>query len=459
MFADLMHLSPLDGRYAHQLGALREHFSEYALIRARVDIEIRWLIALVPKVPTLHALSDQHTAALQALVDHFTPKDAHAIKDIEKVIHHDVKAVEYWLCQQLHTLSLGPYTPFIHFGCTSDDINNLAYARLIKRTRVQLVENLHTVGEILQSLAHRYAHLPMLSRTHGQSATPTTLGKEFATFAYRLYQAQRIITDIPILGKCNSTVGNLNTLSVAYPQEDWFTHTRLFVEQLDLVFNPYTTQIENHDGLAQLFGALLHTNVILIDCTRDMWGYLSLGYLTQTIRATDVGSSTMPHKVNPIDFENAEGNLGLANALFNHFVEKLPISRWQRDLSDSTVLRNIGVSFGHCLLAYQALQNGLHTLVADEKVITHDLNQHWEVLSEAIQTIMRAQGITQAYDIVKQKTRHHSTMNQKSYQALVRSLPLSPANKRRLLALTPEKYTGIAGGLAEQVDCFGHRTP
>jgi adenylosuccinate lyase len=445
-------LSPLDGRYAARTAPLREIFSEYGLIRHRVLVELRWLEALAaePAIGEIAPFSPETLAALEAIADGFSEADARRVKEIEAVTNHDVKAVEYFLKEKTGALpEVARAAEFIHFGCTSEDINNLAYALMLKRTRAEvLLPRMDRVIEALAALARRYADTPMLARTHGQPASPTTLGKELAVFAWRLKRQREQFARVEILGKMNGAVGNFNAHYVAYPEVDWPSLARRFVEErLGLVWNPYTTQIEPHDYIAELCDALARFDTVLIDFCRDVWGYISLGYFRQQVVAGEVGSSTMPHKVNPIDFENAEGNLGLANALARHLAEKLPVSRFQRDLTDSTVLRNLGAVFGYALLACDSVLRGLGKLEADPECLAADLEANWEVLAEAVQTVMRRYGVPDAYEKLKNLTRgQHITREQLA--DFVHDLPIPDEAKARLLALRPATYTGNAAAQA-----------
>ena len=448
-------LSPLDGRYHGRMDALRGYFSEFGLIRFRVLIEIEWLKALSaqPGVPEVAPFSAATLAQLDALDTNFSETDAAAIKSIEATTNHDVKAVEYWLRENLcGNPEIARALEFIHFACTSEDINNLSHALMLKGTRATvLLPTLQVLTERLKSLAHQFAELPMLCRTHGQTATPSTLGKEMANVVYRLQRAEQRLASIEILGKINGAVGNYNAHLAAYPDVDWEGFAKRFVEARGLTFNPSTIQIEPHDYMAELFDAYARINTILLDLNRDIWGYISLGYFKQKVVAGEVGSSTMPHKVNPIDFENSEGNLGLANALLKHMSEKLPISRWQRDLTDSTVLRNMGVALGYTLLGYESCLKGLHKLEANPQRIAQDLDNSWEVMAEPIQTVMRRYGIANAYDRLKELTRGQSGINRASLRAFIATLEIPEAEKQRLLQLSPDTYTGKAADLARRV--------
>jgi adenylosuccinate lyase len=454
-YANLTALSPLDGRYRAKVEPLSELFSEYGLIHQRVRVEIEWLryLAQCPQIAEVRPLSPAATAQLQALVAQFSHEDASRVKQIESDTNHDVKAVEYFLRERFtDNAELNAVKGFIHFGCTSEDINNLAYALMLKAGREQvLLPHMSRLIDVLEDLALRYAEQPMLARTHGQPASPTTLGKELANSARRLQRQHQQLASVEIMGKFNGAVGNYNAHRVAYPEIDWPALCRGFVEQLGLVCNPYTTQIEPHDYLAELFDALARFNNVLLDLCRDIWAYISIGYFKQKVVEGEVGSSTMPHKVNPIDFENAEGNLGLANALLRHLADKLPVSRWQRDLTDSTVLRNMGVALGHSLLAYESCLRGLGKIDADPDRLNQDLENNWEVLAEAIQTVLRRHGIDDAYERLKKHTRGRANVNRESLQRFIETLEIPPASKQALLALRPDRYTGYAAALANQV--------
>jgi adenylosuccinate lyase len=447
-------LSPLDGRYEKSADPLRPYFSEAALIRHRVLVELEWLKALAAerRIRELKPFSRATAAALDRLVAGFTEKDATHIKNIEAETNHDVKAIEYWLKGRLaKNAQVQRSLEFIHFACTSEDINNLSYALMLAHSRDRvMLPRLGALIEALRQLARRHAARPMLSRTHGQPASPTTLGKEMANFAARLKRARDAIERVPLLGKINGAVGNYNAHAVAYPGFPWEAFCRRFVERLGLEFNPYTTQIEPHDSCAELFDAYARANTVLLDLDRDLWGYISLGYFRQKTKAGEVGSSTMPHKVNPIDFENSEGNVGVANALLRHLAEKLPVSRWQRDLSDSTALRNVGNALGHTLLAYNACLRGLAKLEADPARMAEDLEANWEVLAEPVQQVMRKHGVPEAYEKLKALTRG-KRLDRRALAAFVRSLPIPADARRRLLALTPATYVGIAPALAKRI--------
>jgi adenylosuccinate lyase len=447
-------LSPLDGRYARSVDALRAHFSESALIRYRLRVELEWLKALAaePAIVELKPFSARTVAALDKLVDKFSGKDAAAIKAIEARTNHDVKAIEYWMKDRLAgNREVERSLEFIHFACTSEDINNLSYALMLSEARAKvMLPKLDEVINTVRSLAHRHADLAMLSRTHGQPASPTTLGKEMANFVHRLRRARARIAGVAVLGKINGAVGNYNAHMAAYPAFGWEAFCGRFVGGLGLEFNPYTTQIEPHDCCAELFDAWAGANTVLLDLDRDLWGYISLGYFKQRLKAGEVGSSTMPHKVNPIDFENSEGNIGVANALLRHLADKLPVSRWQRDLSDSTALRNVGNALGHTLLAYVACLRGLGKLEANPARLAEDLDANWEVLAEPVQQVMRRHGVADAYEKLKDLTRGKG-IDGKRIAAFIRTLPIPAEARKRLLALTPALYTGLAADLARRI--------
>jgi adenylosuccinate lyase len=454
MPAPLAALSPLDGRYANAVDPLRGYFSEQALIRYRVRIELAWLEALAaePAIPELKPFSEETRAELAGLLEAFGERDAEHIKKIEAETNHDVKALEYWLRARLaQNPEAQRALEFVHFACTSEDINDLAYALMMRESRdAVMLPRLTGLVEALKKLAHDHAALPMLSRTHGQPASPTTLGKEMANFAHRLQRAASAIAAVPVLGKANGAVGNYNAHVLAYPELDWPGFGRRFVESLGLRFNAYTTQIEPHDWMAELLDAYARANAVLLDFDRDLWGYIALGYFRQRLKKGEVGSSTMPHKVNPIDFENSEGNAGVANALLRHLADKLPVSRWQRDLSDSTAQRNLGTALGHTLLAYTACLRGLAKLDADPERLAADLDANWEVLAEAVQQLMRRHGVPDAYEKLKDMSRGRR-LDRESLAAFVQSLPIPGDAKKRLLALTPADYTGLAAELARRV--------
>ncbi len=447
-------LSPVDGRYARITAPLRPLFSEFGLIRHRVLVEIRWLQALAahPAITEVPPLSHKALALLDAVATAFSEADARRVKAIERTTNHDVKAVEYFLKERVaEEPELAAVREFFHFACTSEDINNLAYALMVRAGRDELL--LPAMDELIASLrdlAHALADRPMLARTHGQPASPTTMGKEIANVVHRLRRQRGQVAEVRILGKMNGAVGNYNAHRIAYPEVDWEALAQDFVVSLGLAWNPYTTQIEPHDYLAELFHALARFNTILIDWCRDVWGYISLGYFRQKTVAGEVGSSTMPHKVNPIDFENAEGNLGLANALFEHLAAKLPVSRWQRDLTDSTVLRNLGVGFAHSLIAYRSALRGLAKLEVDPGPLNADLEANWEVLAEAVQTVMRRHGIDRPYERLKEMTRGRR-IDAETLARFIRALPIPETDKARLLELTPAAYIGDAARLARDL--------
>jgi adenylosuccinate lyase len=454
MASTLTALSPLDGRYARSLDSLRPYFSEHALIRYRVRVELAWLQALAaePAIAELKPFSRKSASALDGLVLGFDEKDSTQIKAIEAKTNHDVKAIEYWLKSKLgKNREVQGALEFIHFAATSEDINNLSYALMLHESRAKvMLPRLDELTAALRGEARRHAALPMLSRTHGQPASPTTLGKELANVVARLKRARARIAAVPLLGKMNGATGNYHAHTIAYPKFDWERFCARFVEGLGLQFNPYTTQIEPHDCIAELFDAYAGANTILLDLDRDLWGYISLGYFRQRTKKGEVGSSTMPHKVNPIDFENSEGNLGIANALLHHLAGKLPVSRWQRDLSDSTALRNAGNALGHTLLAYASCLRGLAKLEADPRRLAEDLDANWEVLTEAVQQVMRRHGVAGAYEKLKSLSRG-KRLDRKQLAAFIRTLPIPAAEKQRLLALTPATYTGLAARLAKRI--------
>lgn len=450
-------LSPLDGRYASKCDALRPFLSEFGLIHARVTVEVRWLQALSnrPEIVEVAPFSNETNAALDAIVSNFSEEDANRIKEIERTTNHDVKAVEYFLKEKIAGIAeLQNAGEFIHFACTSEDINNLSHALMLKNGREVLVSSMKQILNAISALATTHAEQPMLSRTHGQTASPTTLGKEMANVAYRLARQIKQFENVELLGKINGAVGNYNAHLSAYPDVDWAAHAQAFVESLGLTFNPYTTQIEPHDYMTELFDALRRFNTILIDFNRDVWGYISLGYFKQKLKEGEVGSSTMPHKVNPIDFENSEGNLGIANAVLAHLGEKLPISRWQRDLTDSTVLRNMGVGFAQSLIAFDACLKGVGKLELNANRLNEDLDQAQEVLAEPIQTVMRRYNIEKPYEKLKALTRGQA-MTRDMMVNFVNGDELSqvPSEERaRLAELTPATYTGNAAEQAKQIN-------
>lgn len=439
-------VSPIDGRYGSKCQSLRAIFSEFGLIHSRVRVEIEWLQQLAEhqQIPEVPALSADDNSFLQQLVDNFSETDAQRIKDIEATTNHDVKAVEYWIKEQFSDRpALQSISEFVHFACTSEDINNLSHGLMLKAGRDHMNALLQSVIDDLRQKAQDYAEIPMLSRTHGQTASPTTMGKEFANVVARLRRQQDQINKVELLGKINGAVGNYNAHLSAYPDVDWEGNAEQFVQRLGLSWNPYTTQIEPHDYIAELFDAQARFNTILIDFCRDIWAYISLAYFKQKTIAGEVGSSTMPHKVNPIDFENAEGNFGLANAVMAHMASKLPVSRWQRDLTDSTVLRNMGVGYAYTEIALRSLLKGLSKLEINTDRIAQDLDQSWEVLAEAIQTVMRRYGIEEPYEKLKALTRGQS-ISPDSLKPFVASLELPDSVKQELLALTPARYIGNA---------------
>lgn len=448
-------LSPLDGRYQQKVDGLRAYFSEFALMKYRVRIEIEWLKALAAAdaIAEVPAFSKSTLNQLDQLAERFSVADATQIKSIETRTNHDVKAVEYWLKEKLAgNAEVMQVSEFIHFACTSEDINNLSHGLMLKQARENiLLPALDALIGKLADIAHAHAGVAMLSHTHGQPASPTSMGKEMANVVYRLRGARQKVAAVEIRGKINGAVGNYNAHLAAYPGIDWEMFASKFVEKLGLTFNPYTIQIEPHDAMAELFDAFARANTILIDLDRDIWGYISLGYFTQKTKAGEIGSSTMPHKVNPIDFENSEGNLGLANALLKHLTEKLPISRWQRDLTDSTVLRNIGVALGYCLLAYDSCSKGLDKLQLNQTVINNDLGANWDVLAEPVQTIMRRYGIPHAYEQLKELTRGKGGITREALHAFINTLALPEAEKKRLLDMTPATYIGLAAKLAKNI--------
>ena len=454
----LLALSPLDGRYAGKVDALRPVFSEYGLIRARVRVEIEWLLALAaePAIVELKPFSDAAVARLRALADGLSVADAARVKEIERTTNHDVKAVEYLIKERLKddagelSGELGPALEFVHFACTSEDINNLSYSLMLAEARESvMLPKLDALIDTLRAMAHEHAALPMLSRTHGQTASPTTVGKELANVVARLRRQRETLAAAPMPGKINGAVGNYNAHLAAYPDLDWHAFAERFVRSLGLDWQPYTTQIEPHDGIAEVCDAQRRIDTVCIDLCRDIWGYISLGYFKQAVKAGEVGSSTMPHKVNPIDFENAEGNFGIANALFEHFAAKLPVSRWQRDLTDSTVLRALGTAFGHALIGFDALMRGLGKLSTNPERLAADLDASWEVLAEAVQTVMRRHGLPNPYEQLKALTRGHG-INEASMREFIGGLDLPGDAKQRLLDMTPASYTGRAEQLARE---------
>ena len=449
-------LSPLDGRYAKSVEALRPVFSEYGLMRARVRVELSWLKALAaePKIVEVPPFDEAVLAEIDDVIAGFSLEDAAAVKAIEATTNHDVKAIEYWLKERFADVpAVSAVSEFIHFACTSEDINNLSHALMLREARDEvLLPKLAEVSDKLRSLAHELAAVPMMSRTHGQPATPTTLGKEVANVLYRLERQAKQLSAQEFLGKINGAVGNYNAHMVAYPDVDWEGHCRRFVEEdLGLTFNPYTIQIEPHDYMAEFFQAVSRINTILIDFNRDVWGYISLGYFKQKVKAGEVGSSTMPHKVNPIDFENSEGNLGMANAVLVFLSEKLPVSRWQRDLTDSTVLRNMGVGIGYAVLGLAAHLRGLNKLEANPAALAADLDATWELLAEPIQTVMRRYGVANPYEKLKDLTRGKGGITPEVLASFIRDLDIPDSAKQQLLDLTPASYVGKAENLAKRI--------
>jgi len=455
MITPIAALAPLDGRYAQSVEALRPIFSEYGLMRARVKVELSWLKALAaePKITEIPAFSDFTLAEIDKVIENFSLEDAAAVKAIEATTNHDVKAIEYWLKERFAGVpEVAAASEFIHFACTSEDINNLSHALMLRQARNEvLLPQLREIAAKLQQMAHALAAVPMMSRTHGQPATPTTLGKEIANVLARLQRQIQQLAAQEFLGKINGAVGNYNAHLVAYPDVDWERHCQNFVEKsLGLTFNPYTIQIEPHDYMAELFQTVSRINTILIDFNRDIWGYISMGYFKQKVKAGEVGSSTMPHKVNPIDFENSEGNLGMANAVLGFLAEKLPVSRWQRDLTDSTVLRNMGVGAGYALLGWAAHLRGLNKLEANPAAMLADLNATWELLAEPIQTVMRRYAVPQAYEQLKALTRGKDGITPETLRQFINGLAIPDGAKAELLALTPAAYIGKAVELAQR---------
>ncbi|MCP5437868.1 MAG: adenylosuccinate lyase [Sedimenticolaceae bacterium] len=447
-------ISPIDGRYGSKTADLRPIFSEYGLIRFRVTVEIRWLQSLAahPGITEVPAFSGAAEAALESIITGFTETDAQRVKDIERTTNHDVKAVEYLIKEKFAgNDELENVSEFVHFACTSEDINNLSHALMLREGRdAVLLPQVDAVINAIRSLAHKYADHPMLSRTHGQPASPTTLGKELANVVARLLRQREQIVAVTLMGKINGAVGNYNAHLSAYPEIDWVLHAQTFVESLGIAWNPYTTQIEPHDYMAELFDAVARFNTVLIDFCRDIWSYISIGYFRQKTVAGEIGSSTMPHKVNPIDFENAEGNLGIANALFDHFALKLPVSRWQRDLTDSTVLRNMGVGLAYTTIALQSALRGIDKLEIDAQRLASDLDANWEVLAEPIQTVMRRYGIEQPYEKLKALTRGQR-VDQAGMQAFIDTLDLPDTVKAKLKEMTPASYIGNAAEQARNI--------
>ncbi len=452
--SSLTAVSPIDGRYATKTDTLRDVFSEFGLIKYRVLVEVRWLqhLASFAEVSEVPPLSDEANATLEDLINNFSVNQAERVKAIERTTNHDVKAVEYLIKETIaHNAELKAVSEFVHFACTSEDINNLSHGLMLKEGRDNLlIPALRKIKGELTRMSHDYAELPLLSRTHGQTASPTTVGKELANVAQRLQRQLDLIASVPLLGKINGAVGNYNAHLSAYPEVDWASLAEEFVTAIGLTHNPYTTQIEPHDYMAELFDAIARANTILIDFSRDIWGYISLGYFKQKTIAGEVGSSTMPHKVNPIDFENAEGNMGMANALLSHLAAKLPISRWQRDLTDSTVLRNMGVGFGYTMIAYGSLIKGIGKLEVNVERLSGDLDQSWEVLAEPIQTVMRRYGVEEPYEKLKALTRGN-VMDKSTIHAFIDTLDIPADAKSSLKALTPANYTGNAVDQAKRI--------
>jgi adenylosuccinate lyase len=452
--SSLTAVSPVDGRYASKTEDLRPIFSEFGLIRHRVLVEIRWLqyLAACPVIPEVPAFSEHANQILDGLVENFSEDDAHRIKNIERTTNHDVKAIEYFIKEKIAgNTELEAVSEFVHFACTSEDINNLAYALMLREGRNQVIlPMLDELIDAIRHMAHNYAAIPMLSHTHGQPASPSTVGKEMANVVHRMQRQRQQIADVDLLGKINGAVGNYNAHLAAYPELDWATLAKQFVESLGLTWNPYTIQIEPHDYIAELFDALTRINTILLDFDRDIWTYISMGFFKQKTIAGEVGSSTMPHKVNPIDFENSEGNLGLANAIFTHLAQKLPISRLQRDLTDSTVLRNLGVGLAHSVIAYQSSLRGISKLEVDQARLSDTLDNNWEVLAEPIQTVMRRYGIEKPYEKLKELTRGQR-VNAETIQAFIETLAIPETEKQRLIKMTPATYIGNATEQAKKI--------
>lgn len=453
--SELTAISPIDGRYGNKTCDLRAVFSEYGLIRHRVLVEVRWLqkLAAITAISEVPALSEHANNILNSIIDNFSEEDAQRVKNIERTTNHDVKAVEYFLKEKVQgNKELESVSEFIHFACTSEDINNLSYALMLNEGRSQaLLPMMDETIDAITQLAHEHAEVSILSRTHGQTASPSTVGKEMANVAYRLKRQRQQLIDVPMLGKINGAVGNYNAHLSAYPELDWETIAEEFVTSLGLTWNPYTIQIEPHDYIAEMFNAAARFNTILIDFDRDVWGYISQGYFKQKTVAGEVGSSTMPHKVNPIDFENSEGNLGVANALFDHLGNKLPISRWQRDLTDSTVLRTLGVGIAHSIIAYQATLKGISKLEINERRLAEDLDNAWEVLAEPVQTVMRRYGIEKPYEKLKALTRGQGGINKTTMRDFINTLEIPQDAKDRLLQMTPASYTGNAALQANKI--------
>ncbi|WP_343153930.1 adenylosuccinate lyase [Buchnera aphidicola (Mindarus keteleerifoliae)] len=451
---DLMAISPIDGRYCKQTLLLKEIFSEYAFLKFRVKVEINWLkkLSSINELKELPLFDKKTTEILNEIYEKFNKEDAYQIKKIEKKIKHDTKAIEYFLKKKISKIKkLDSIIEFIHFSCTSEDINNLSYALMLKTfIKISLLPNWEKIISLLKKLSFSSKNQVMLSRTHGQPATPTTMGKEIANFIFRLNRQLNQIKKIEILGKMNGTVGNYNANLVAYPNIDWIKVSREFVNQLGIEWNPYTTQIEPHDYISELFSCISRFNLILIDLARDIWGYISLGYFSQKKILKEIGSSIMPYKINPINFENAEGNLGLSNAIMNFIGEKLPVSRWQRDLSDSTVLRNLGVALGYSIVSYTSIQTGIQKIKINKKVVEKDLNNHWEILTEAMQTILRRYGIKNSYEKLKKEIEKNK-INSKNIIYIIEKLPIPEKEKNKLKTLTPNKYVGLSIELNDRI--------
>ncbi|WP_368869751.1 adenylosuccinate lyase [Providencia vermicola] len=445
--SSLTAVSPIDGRYGDKVSALRTIFSEFGLLKFRVQVEVRWLqkLAATAQIKEVPSFDADANAYLDEIVANFCEKDAMRIKEIERTTNHDVKAVEYFLKEKVAQVpALHAVSEFIHFACTSEDINNLSHALMLKTAREEvLLPQWRQIIDKMKAMAHEYRHLPLLSRTHGQPATPSTIGKEFANVAYRMERQYRQLEQVEILGKINGAVGNYNAHIAAYPEVNWHEFSETFVTSLGITWNPFTTQIEPHDYIAELFDCVARFNTIVLDFDRDIWGYIALNHFKQKTIAGEIGSSTMPHKVNPIDFENSEGNLGLANAVLNHLAGKLPVSRWQRDLTDSTVLRNLGVGLGYALIAYQSTLKGLNKLEVNEQHLLDELDQNWEVLAEPIQTVMRRYGIEKPYEKLKELTRG-KRVTAEGMKQFIDGLDLPEEEKTRLKAMTPANYIGYA---------------
>jgi len=455
--SELTAVSPLDGRYGPKSTVLRPIFSEFGLIRQRVTVEVRWLeqLAAHPQIDECPALNEQAKAALNALLDNFSEADAQRVKEIERTTNHDVKAVEYFLKEKIGAIpGCAEALEFVHFACTSEDINNLSYALMLSEGRRHvLLPIMDTLIDTLAGMAEQYADVPLLSRTHGQAASPSTMGKEIANVVFRLHRQRKQLAEVELLGKINGAVGNYNAHLSAYPDIDWEANARDFIARLGLVWNPYTTQIEPHDCLAEFFAALVRFNSIVLDLDRDLWSYISIGYFKQRTKEGEVGSSTMPHKVNPIDFENSEGNLGLSNAMLGHLAEKLPVSRWQRDLTDSTVLRSIGAAIGHATLSWEATLRGLGKLELDADRLATDLDANWEVLAEPVQTVMRRYGVEEPYEKLKALTRGQR-INAAGMRSFIDTLDIPEDAKVRLRDMTPASYIGNAAEQARRIRAF-----